>query len=86
LFSRGLFEDVERIWDAKQSGFELSCYLDVQFLCGAGLDETKRFLAKQPFRAAGEALADINKCEQAGNFVDFSPERHLQTYREYFRV
>jgi hypothetical protein len=84
LFSRGLLEDVERIWDAKQSGFDLGSSLDVQFLCGAGLAETKRFLAKGPFLAAANALTDIEKAERAGTFIDFSPKAHLQTYREYF--
>ena len=45
LFSRGLLEDVLRIWDAKQASMDLAMALDVQFLCGAGLDATKRFLA-----------------------------------------
>ncbi len=85
LFSRGLLEDVLRIWDAKQSGFDLACYLDVQFLCGAGLQETKRYLASQAGADAAEALAYIQECEPS-DFEDFSPARHLESYKAYFRT
>ncbi|NUS22045.1 MAG: hypothetical protein HOQ25_20035, partial [Mesorhizobium sp.] len=47
LFSRGLDEDILRIWDAKSSGFDLFSYLDVQLLCGKGLAPTKEFLRKR---------------------------------------
>src|SRR5215471_14490044 len=48
LFSRGHLEDVLRIWDVKSAGMDLGCALDVQLLCGAGLEETKHFLASRP--------------------------------------
>ena len=86
LFSRGLLEDVLRIWDAKRSGMDLGCYLDVQFLCGAGLAETKRFLAEEPGSAAFEALEYLKKCEEAEDFAEFSPTSHLERYRQYFGV
>jgi hypothetical protein len=86
LFSRGLLEDVLRIWDAKRSGMDLGCYLDIQFLCGAGLAETKRFLAAQPGAAASEALAYLEECEEGGDLVGFSPQAHLEEYRRYFGV
>ncbi len=85
LFSRGLLEDVLRIWDAKQSGFDLACSLDVQFLCGAGLQETKRYLASRAGADAAEALAYIQECELT-DFEDFSPARHLEYYKAYFRT
>src|SRR5215831_17593453 len=86
LFSRGLLEDVLRIWDAKQSGMDLGIMLDVQFLCGAGLDATKRFLASQHSDSAREALEYIVRCEATGDFEKFSPQTHLQQYRHYFRA
>jgi hypothetical protein len=86
LFSRGLLEDALRIWDAKRSGMDLGCYLDVQFLCGAGLEATKRFLASQPGEAAAGALQYLQKCEEVGDFAGFSPEAHLRGYRRYFGV
>jgi hypothetical protein len=86
LFSRGYPEDSLSIWDAKRSGMDLGCYLDVQFLCGAGLPETKAFLAAQPTEAAATALRYLVECEAAGDFVGFSPSGHLQHYRAYFGV
>ena len=86
LFSRGMVEDILRIWDAKMSGFDMGSVVDVQFLCGAGLDATKRFLASQRDERAREALHYISECEEAGDFDGFSPEEHLQGNREYFGV
>jgi hypothetical protein len=84
LFSRGHLEDVLRIWDAKQSGFDLSCYLDIQLLCGAGLEATKRFLSSQERGIAAEALQYLRECEQSGDFDEFSPDTYLEGYRRYF--
>lgn len=84
LFSRGLLEDVLRIWDAKRSGMDLGAYLGVQLLCGAGLSETKQFLVGQPSTQAAEALAYISECEGAADFEGFSPDELLEYYRRYF--
>ncbi|WP_296745077.1 hypothetical protein [Mesorhizobium sp.] len=84
LFSRGLDEDVLRIWDAKSSGFDLFNYLDTQLLCGQGLQHTKDFLRKQPGKPAQDALAYLEDCEAAGDFEDFSPLARLEHYRSYF--
>jgi Domain of unknown function (DUF4291) len=59
LFSRGLLEDVLRIWDAKRSGFDLDCYLDGEFLVGAGVEATIEYLAKTRGPAAAKALEYI---------------------------
>lgn len=85
LFSRGLLEDVLPIWDAKQSGMDLGCVIDVEFLCGAGIDETKRFLAGHPSASAADALAYIEECE-SGHFAAFCAAEHLYRYKEYFGV
>jgi hypothetical protein len=73
-----------RIWEAKRSGFDLGCYIDVQLLCGAGLDETKHFLANQSSAEAGAALTYILECEQSGSFNDWSPYKQIDEYRRYF--
>lgn len=86
LFSRGLLEDVLRIWDAKSCGdMDLGTRLDVQLLCGAGLERTKAFLQQQPSAQARDALRYIVKCQEAGNFQGFDPARYLDFYRSYFR-
>ena len=64
----------------------MASVVDVQFLCGAGLDATKRFLASLRDERAAAALSYIADCEKAGDFDGFSPEAHLQRYREYFGV
>src|SRR5688572_11429504 len=84
LFSRGQLEDVMRIWDAKRSGMDLGAYIDVQLLCGAGLEETTRFLASQQSPEAAKALSYVRKCTESGDFEDFSPSKHLDHYRRYF--
>ena len=86
LFSRGQLEDVLHIWAAKRSGFDLGCNLDVQFLCGAGLEETKRFLTVQTSQEAAQALEYIRGCEATGDFNKFTPEVYLDIYRRYFGV
>jgi hypothetical protein len=84
LFARGLLGDVLRVWDAKRAGMDLGSYLGVQLLCGAGLSETKQFLAGHPSPQAAEALAYITECEGAGDFEGFTPNEHLEYYRRYF--
>lgn len=84
LFSRGLLEDVLRIWDAKQSGFDLGCYLGVQLLCGAGLAQTKEFLANSTDAQSRDALSYIQQCELSGDFDVFTPESYLAEQRRYF--
>src|SRR4051812_29434454 len=48
LFNRGAQEDILRIWEAKRASMDLGCALDVQLLCGAGLEATKLYLAGLP--------------------------------------
>ncbi len=86
LFSRGLTEDVLRIWDAKSSGFDLGCAIDVQLLCGPGLTPTKEFLSNDTSSSARAALSTIVLCESSGDFEEFTPARQLEQYRRYFRV
>jgi hypothetical protein len=84
LFSLGVVEDALLIWDAKQSNFDAGCGLDIQFLCGAGLQATKDFLAITSAPTAPAALAYLNKCERGGDFEEFSPQEWLSHYRRYY--
>jgi hypothetical protein len=86
LFSRGLPEDVLRIWDAKQSGFHLEATWISSFCVGGGHEATRLYLASQTGDAAASALKKLDECEQAGQFADFSPQVHLEHYRNYFGV
>jgi hypothetical protein len=87
LFSHGQPEDILRLWDAKWSSMDMGAgVVDVQFLCGSGLDSTKRYLESLRDERAAAALSYLVQCEKAGDFEEFSPEAHLQVYREYFGV
>lgn len=85
LFSRAHLEDVLRIWEAKESSWDMHCYLDVQLLCGAGLEETKSFLISQSSPEAAAALEYILDCEDADDFEDFTPAKYLIKYHQYFK-
>lgn len=86
LFSRGFLEDILLIWQAKNAGFDLFCYLDVQFLCGSGLEKTKQYLSSHSSEVAANALKYIMECEKTGDFDDWSPSQHLENYKLYFDV
>jgi hypothetical protein len=86
LFSAGELEDTLLIWSAKKASFDLGCGIDVQLLCGAGVNATKEYLSSRSTAEALAALAYIDKCLQSGDFEDFTPESWLQFYRSYYGV
>jgi hypothetical protein len=84
LFSRGFLEDVLRVWRAKRSGMDLAFALDVEQLCGAGLEKTRSFLASNPDPEAAAALKHIDDCED--HFIDVTgwracSRKRPQTFR-----
>jgi hypothetical protein len=86
LFSIGSVEDALPIWAAKNCNFDTMCGLDVQFLCGAGLQSTKEFLAASATPSAADALEYLAKCERGGDFADFTPARWLAHARFYYKL
>lgn len=44
LFAFGCVEDTLLIWRAKRKDFDAGCYIDVQLLCGAGVEDTISYL------------------------------------------
>ena len=84
LFSIGRVEDSLIIWSAKACNFDTMCGLDVQFLCGAGLRRTKEYLADAPAPTAADALEYLGKCEQAGDFTEFTAAKWLAHARLYY--
>jgi hypothetical protein len=83
LFNAGHLDDVVTIWQAKESSWDAHCALDVQLLCGAGLDGTKAHLAGGS-EAAAEALRYLTDCEAAGDFDDFSVDQQARWWAEYY--
>ncbi|WP_116206619.1 hypothetical protein [Amycolatopsis circi] len=86
LFHHGSLDDVLLIWQAKESGWDAHFSIDVQLLCGAGLDKTKAFLGTHPAGAARKALDYLKECEEARDFDGFSVERQSAGYRQYYGV
>jgi len=86
LFSQGEVEDCLLIWEAKRSSFDLYSYLDVELMCGAGLEATKNYLETCVAPEAAAALAYIRERERSGCFLEFSTAGHLAYYRRYFGV
>lgn len=84
LFNAGTLDDVLRIWEAKQSSFDAACSIDVQLLCGAGLDDTKRYLAGLRDEAARQALEYVTTCERAGDFDGFDPPTRSAGYDDWY--
>jgi hypothetical protein len=84
LFSLGVVDDALLIWEAKESSFDAACGLDVQFLCGAGLQATKHYLANSTVPSAAAALEHLRKREAAGDFAEWTPQKTLADYRQYF--
>jgi hypothetical protein len=84
LFGYGDVEDALLIWRAKSASMDASCAVDVQLLCGAGLDATKAFLAGHGSPDAERARARILDCEECGDFDEFSVERRMRDYEAYY--
>ena len=84
LFSIGAVEDSLVIWRMKSSGFDCACGIDVQFVCGAGVDETIRFLEQSNDPDAAEALDYLRGCIGSGDFDSWTPAIHVGYYRYYY--
>lgn len=81
LFSAGLLADVPLIWRAKRTSMDTSSAIDVQMLCGAGVDETEAYLSAH---GPEEALDYLRQCRTAGDFDGFTPAARMAEYERYF--
>jgi len=86
LFALGDVADSVVIWRAKQCSFDMSCSIDVQLLCGAGVDETLAYLDDIATDPASAAATYIRECITNGDFDDFTPANWVDDYRRYFGV
>lgn len=85
LFAVGNVEDTELIWQAKRKNQDTGSYMDVQLLCGAGVEETTAYLEKKGGEQAHEQLLYLRQCEPY-DFVDFSKDQWLSKYKAYYGV
>jgi len=74
------------IWQAKESSWDAHCSIDVQLLCGAGLEATKKYLAAEGSPRAAAALDYLLQCEAADDFAGFSVENQSRWYSRYYGV
>lgn len=80
LFAAGHVEDSLLVWRAKRASYDAGFRIDVQLLCGAGVEVTLRFLRdKQP-----KAVAYIEKCVAAGDFEGDRLAQMVPFYRRYY--
>ncbi len=85
LFSLGRVEDSLRVWRAKSCNFDTHCGIDVQFVCGAGLEPTKAYLQRIGTDDALDALGYLARCAAGGDFEAFSPEQVLKQARAFYK-
>ncbi|MFE9017991.1 hypothetical protein ACFYNL_05330 [Streptomyces sp. NPDC007808] len=84
LFHAAVPDDVLLIWKAKTASFDADCSIDIQLLCGGGLERTKAYLAAHPAKESQAALARLLYCEEAGDFDGFSPAEQSAAYAAYY--
>lgn len=83
LFAIGNVEDTELIWQAKRKNQDTGSYIDVQLLCGAGVEETIVYLKKKGGEQAHDQVLYL-KMREPYDFVDFSKDEWLSGYRCYY--
>jgi hypothetical protein len=86
LFNSGELADSLLIWRAKEASFDAACSIDIQLLCGPGLDETKTYLTGQGSADAQAALRRLTECEAAGDFDDFSIAEYADGWSRYYAL
>ncbi len=84
LFSLGQEEDIRLIWQAKTSSMDADGAIDIQLLCGRGLEETIRFLSTQPDNVSRQAIQRIHEYREHGFFEGFTPASWLQSLDDYY--
>ena len=65
-------EDSLKIWEAKTVDFDTYCYIDIQLVPFAGVDETIDFLKTQTSKEAVEALEYVTACKDSGDFENLN--------------
>ncbi|MFE2285458.1 hypothetical protein ACFXDJ_14940 [Streptomyces sp. NPDC059443] len=84
LFHAGVLDDALLIWRAKTASWDADCSIDIQLLCGGGLNQTKTWLASQQSEESQSALRRLLRCEEAGDFDGFSPGERFAAYVAYY--
>ena len=84
LFRAGLLEDVPRIWRAKTSSMDADASIDLQLLCGAGLERTKKYLRELGSDEAEAASRRLLTNEVSGELDGFSVDVYAASQEAYY--
>jgi len=82
IYRLGNVSDVKIIWEAKYIDFDTSLGVDMQWLIGAGVENTISFLEREPDEKSKEILKYIKSCRDEGHFDDL--ERWYNYRYQYF--
>lgn len=61
-------EDCMAIWETKTIDFDTFCYIDIQLMPFAGVNETIAYLKTQTSKESSNALEYVIGCKKAGDF------------------
>jgi len=84
LFRARLLEDVPRIWRAKTSSMDADASIDLQLLCGAGLERTKKYLREIGSDEAEAAARRLLTNEVSGELDGFSADAYAASQEAYY--
>lgn len=83
LYRIGDVNDSTLLWDAKNTDFDTYCGFDIQYLVGAGIDDTIEHLKLQQDEKSKEALHYIMECKNSGDFDEL--DSWLEFKMNYFK-
>jgi carboxylesterase type B len=84
LFSIGDVSDSLLIWQAKRRNMDLGWSIDVQLLCGAGVEATRSFLSASQDARASQALDHLESCIADGDFENWTAADWISGYQSYY--
>jgi hypothetical protein len=84
LFCSGEPADIVEVWRAKTSSMDADASIDIQLLCGAGLAETRAYLASMRSEEAAAALERIAVSESAGDLDGFTIAGYRAFWERYY--
>lgn len=84
LFTVSDLNDVIPMYEAKMSNFDLGCGFDIQFLIGAGVEETINYLCQNKNPTSQSALEYIKACQTGGDFDNL--EEWIEHKKSYFGI
>jgi hypothetical protein len=84
LFSIGNVEDSLLIWRPKRRNMDLGWSIDVQLLCGSGIEITRSYLSTSPDEQAPRALDYLEGCIAGGDFENWTVEGWISGYQGYY--